>query len=77
MTLNPDDFPPDPFENDPAYLAYCEEMDAEHERELQNGGRSKCPACQEYAVTHRVVSTGYDLSTLSTCGACGHVDFAG
>lgn len=70
------EFGDDPMYDDPAYIAYCEERDAEHERELAHGGRSKCPNCNEYGQEHRVVNHA-DPTDLATCKFCGAVEIFG
>ena len=41
------------------YLAWCEEQDAEYERELRYG-KPRCPECGHFTLSRATVSTGYD-----------------
>ena len=62
-------------DSEAAYVAYCVERDREHELELQHGGRTRCPECDEFAVEHHVVEERRDPTDVGICKNCGHVDF--
>lgn len=62
---------PNPTEqDDPAYDSYMEEQKSEHEREMAHGGKSKCPHCDEYAITHFTVNP-QDPTSCEHCENCG------
>jgi hypothetical protein len=58
-----------------AYERYCVERDREHELEMQYGGRTRCPICDQFAVEHHIVEERRDPTDVGVCKNCGHVDF--
>ena len=58
-----------------AYERYCDEREREHELEQQHGGRTRCAACDQFAVRHFVVEQRRDPTSVGKCENCGHVEF--
>lgn len=65
-------------ENDPAYIAYCEEREAEH-MSVQINGFEQCEKCGEYSMLATSVPTrqyGGGFNTIYQCAnpECQHQD---
>lgn len=67
-----------------SYEAWCEESEREHELEMQHGGRTRCPNCDQFEVEHHDAYTvgypghpGAEISDYAVCRNCDYKDLAG